>query len=199
MEELNPTNYYLKFVLKDKADSLVYHVTKEEQERVSHSIINNNTHRIFGSIIEFETLSGTIVNVNLKYVALCQSLWNAGRLEPEEESPYELVLIIDGISEPLNYDDAHVEELDLIASILQGVEPDEDAFVGFTNDDGERDFVNINNIMLMESVEYRTIYEEEMETSQQVMASSHDPRIKLRAKVEKSKTIPKAKGCESSK
>jgi hypothetical protein len=52
------------------------------------------------------------------------------------------------------YDDIDPDEIDLIASVLEGHEIGEEFFISFHDEDGERNLIKGNRIMLMESIRY---------------------------------------------
>jgi hypothetical protein len=52
-----------------------------------------------------------------------------------------LSLLIDGMPEPLEYVDTDGNEIALIATTLEGIEPGEERFISFTDDDGEENLI----------------------------------------------------------
>ncbi len=155
---LNLKHYYLKFLLKGVGEPLIYEVTKEEWEGVSRWLFHHDP-LVLGSLLTFTSLNGRVVNINPKYIALCQELWDVGIPVPEEydeeESLYDLIMYVDGISEPLCNMEADPSDIGMIAAIMEAGEDEVGEFVTFVDQDGERNWLIVGNIMLMESIEYR--------------------------------------------
>lgn len=186
---LNLKHYYLKFFLNRVREPLIYEVTKDEWEGVSHWFHHRNP-LVLGSLLTFTTTSERVVNVNPKYIALCQELWDVGMAlakedQSEEEDVYDLIMYVDGISEPLCNVEADPADIDMIAAIMEAGEDEASEFVTFIDQDGERNWLIVGNIMLMESIEYR----EELEDLQaELEATSRKKR--RRPKAQKAREAP---------
>jgi hypothetical protein len=165
---LNLKHYYLKFFLRGVREPLIYEVTKEEWEGVSHWFRHRDP-LVLGSLLTFETATGRVVNVIPKYVALCQELWDVGipiqKGKDPEESPYDLIMYVDGISEPLLNMEIDPDDVNMMTSILEAGGDEADEFVTFIDQDGERNWLMAGSIMLMDSIEYREEIEEETASS----------------------------------
>jgi hypothetical protein len=166
MQDFSPTtlnleNHYLKFTLEGRAEPIVYRVSKETSERVAKCFDAMDDFALTGAV-EFDILSGRMVNVCPRYVVMCHALWDHGPLAPEEEEDNDLILYVLGVAEPETSWDADLEELVEISSVLQHAAQDMSPFVSYTDQDGEVLYVRSDKIMLMESTDYSPFLEEEI-------------------------------------
>ncbi|MEN3333533.1 MAG: hypothetical protein V7641_2898 [Blastocatellia bacterium] len=159
--------YYLKFVFKGIDQPIVYEVTKGESDRVV-ALIPTPPEQRFVRFIEFETVIGRLVNVNPFYILLCQALFDMGVIVPENGDAEDAgidderaVFRVDGMEDPLVYEDVDLEEIGLVAQFLQDPEPGQGRFVSFRDEDGETNLLKVDDIILMESGNYNLDEEED--------------------------------------
>lgn len=164
VSKLMVQNFYLKFTLQGAASPVVYEVLKKEQERVQTCFSNMN--RIDRhQLIEFDDVAGRAVHVNPKHVLMFQALWDAGLPkeppESEAEAP-DVILWVNGFSEPLQYHESDLQELASLAQALELADFEDAPFVSFTDQDGELVCIQADKIMMMESIDYSSALEEEL-------------------------------------
>jgi len=71
------------------------------------------------------------------------------------------MIVVEGMSKPLSYNDIEPDEAALVASVMAGVESDVCNFVSFTDEDGEDNLIPADKIMLLESIHYDDDFAEE--------------------------------------
>jgi hypothetical protein len=62
-----------------------------------------------------------------------------------------MTFVIEGLSEPLNYDDIEADDAALIASVMAGTEDRICNFISFLDEDGEDNVIPADKIMLLET------------------------------------------------
>jgi len=72
-----------------------------------------------------------------------------------------MVLVVEGMSKPLHYDDIEPDAAALLASFMVGTELSENGFVSFLDEDGEDNLIPADKIMLLESVHYEDELDDE--------------------------------------
>jgi hypothetical protein len=65
-------SFHVKFILADMIEPLVYEVTEEESLRIAKAILEYPGTEV-SPFLEFEDVSGRIINLNLSYTLLCQN------------------------------------------------------------------------------------------------------------------------------
>ena len=70
------TIYYLKFYIRGVAEPILYEVTKEESDRVEAELAYPSA-LAPSRFIEFETVTGRVVNVNPSYILMCWALFES--------------------------------------------------------------------------------------------------------------------------
>src|SRR5437868_479400 len=124
------TIYYLKFYIRGVAEPILYEVTKEESDRVEAELAYPSA-LAPSRFIEFETVTGRVVNVNPSYILMCWALFESQvrvpRIRVDEEEALaerERVLFwVDSLDNPLIYDDVNIEEIGRAARRMQDLEP----------------------------------------------------------------------------
>jgi hypothetical protein len=121
---------------------------------------------IEGPVVEFEDSSGRRIAVNVRFLRRCQALYDAGVFPPsaegEDETEPDMMILMEGMKEPLNYNDIDPEDAALVASVMAGIDSEECTFVSFTDEDGEPNVIAADKIMLLESLHYDDDLEEEV-------------------------------------
>jgi hypothetical protein len=157
------TSYHIKFFFKGFPRPVIYGVSKETSDDVS-SAIRDYPNQTDGPFLGFSTTTNRAVIINSDSLVLCQVLVDYGTDEPptdaDKTDEIALSLLIDGISEPQEYVDTDENEIALIATTLEGIEPGEERFISFTDDDGEENLIKARTIIIMESIPYSVDSEE---------------------------------------
>lgn len=104
------------------------------------------------------------IAVNAGYVRRCQALFDAGIYTEtdENESRPDMMIVIEGMREPLLYNDIDPEDVALVASVMTGPDSSTCNFVSFTDEDGEDNLIPVNKIMLLESIHYEDDFDEDV-------------------------------------
>ena len=73
-----------------------------------------------------------------------------------------MMILIDGMSKPLYYNDIDPDEASLVASVMAGVDDGPCNFVSFLDEDGEDNLIPVDKVMLLESIHYEDDLEDEI-------------------------------------
>ncbi|MFN2514246.1 MAG: hypothetical protein ABR568_22890 [Pyrinomonadaceae bacterium] len=132
MEEME-VRHYLTFEFSGIPDKFVYTVSEDVKNGVQQELLHRNC-EIDGPVIEFDESSGRKIAVNAEYIRRCQALFDAGIYPPkdEDESRPDMIIVIEGMSKPLYYNDIGPEDAALVASVMAGVDSSACNFVSFT-------------------------------------------------------------------
>jgi len=155
--------YYLTFEFTGVADKFVYTVAEGVKNGIREELLGRNW-EVHGTVIEFEDVSGRKIAVNARYIRRCQGLFDAGIYPARDErdnSQPDMMIVVEGMSKPLSYNDIEPDEAALVASVMAGVESDVCNFVSFTDEDGEDNLIPADKIMLLESIHYDDDFAEE--------------------------------------
>lgn len=154
MEQME-VRHYLTFEFTGIDEKFVYTVTEDVKNSVQQELLQR-TWKIDGPVIEFEERSGRKIAVNVGYVRRCQVLFDAGMFPPkdQEESEPDMMIVIEGVSKPLYYNDIDPDDAALVASVMAGVDSGVCSFVSFTDEDGEANLIPADKVMLLESIHY---------------------------------------------
>jgi hypothetical protein len=155
--------HYLTFEFTGINEKFVYIVTEEVKNRVQQELLHRNW-EIDGPVIEFEESSGRKIAVNAGYVRRCQALFDAGIFpaKGEDESEHDMMIVVEGMSKPLYYDDIDPADAALVASVIAGPDSSGCNFVSFTDEDGEANLIPADKVMLLESIRYEDEFEDEV-------------------------------------
>jgi hypothetical protein len=155
--------HYLTFEFTGNSKKFVYTVSEDIKTSVQDELLSRNW-AIDGSVIEFQDSSGRMIAVNARFLRRCQALYDAGIFPPkgEDETEPDMMIVMEGMNEPLCYNDIDPEDAALVASVMAGVDSEESSFVSFTDEDGEPNLVAADKIMLLESLHYDVELEEEV-------------------------------------
>ena len=152
----------MKFEFTGFADKFVYTVSEDVKNGIRHELLNRNW-EIDGPVIEFEESSGRKIAVNARYIRRCQALFDAGIYPAKDsEGEPEMMILIDGMSKPLYYNDIDPDEAALVASVMAGVDDGPCNFVSFLDEDGEDNLIPVDKVMLLESIHYEDDLEDEI-------------------------------------
>jgi hypothetical protein len=154
--------HYLAFEFTGLKEKFVYVVTEEVKNSVQQELLHRNW-EIEGPVVEFEESSGRRIAVNAGYVRRCQALFDAGVFPENNQDGNEpdMMIIVEGMSKPLYYDDIDPDEAALVASVMAGPDSSVCSFVSFTDEDGEANLIPADKVMLLESIHYEDEFEEE--------------------------------------
>jgi hypothetical protein len=155
--------HYLTFEFTGIADKFVDTVSEDVKNDVRHEFLHRNW-EISGPVVEFEESSGRKIVVNAEYVRRCQALFDAGIYQAKDETEHkpDMLILIEGMSKPLYYNDIDPDDAALVASVMAGVDCDACTFVSFTDEDGEDNLIPVDRVMLLESIHYEDHLEDEM-------------------------------------
>jgi hypothetical protein len=155
--------HYLTFEFRGINERFVYTVTEDVKNSVQQELLYRNW-EIAGPVIEFEETSGRKIALNAKYVRRCQALFDAGIFpsEDEDKSEADMMIVMEGVSEPLYYNDIDPDDAALVASVLAGPDSGVCNFVSFTDEDGEANLIPTDKVMLLESIHNENEFEEEV-------------------------------------
>ena len=153
--------HYLTFEFAGIGDKFVYTVSEGVKKAVQHELLHRNW-EIAGSVIEFEESGGRKIAVNAEYVRRCQALFDAGVYPPEseEEIKPDMMIVLEGMTEPLYYNDIDPDDAALVASVMAGVDSDTCNFVSFIDEDGEDNMIPVDRVMLLDSIHYEDEFDE---------------------------------------
>ena len=162
MEQME-VRHYLTFEFTGINEKFVYTVTEEVKNSVQQELLHRNW-EIDGQVIEFEENSGRKIAVNAGYVRRCQALFDAGIFSTKDEDEIEadMMIVIEGVSTPLYYNDIDPEDAALVTSVMAGADSGVCNFVSFTDEDGEANLIPADKVMLLESIHYEDELEEEL-------------------------------------
>jgi hypothetical protein len=162
MEQMQ-VRHYLTFEFAGMRGKFLYMVSEDVKNSVRHDFLQRDW-EIEGPVIEFEDTSGRKIAVNARYVRRCQALFEAGIYPTKDkpESKPDMTFVIEGMSEPLNYDDIEPADAELIASVMAGTEDRICNFISFLDEDGEDNVIPADKIMLLESIHYDDELDEEL-------------------------------------
>lgn len=162
MEQMQ-IRHYLTFELAGMQRKFVYMVSEAVKNSVRHEFLQRDW-KIEGPAIEFEDTSGRKIAVNARCVRRCQALFDAGiyPTKDEPESKPDMTFVIEGMSEPLNYNLIEPDDAALIASVMAGTEDRICNFISFLDEDGEDNMIPTDKIMLLESIHYDDELDEEL-------------------------------------
>lgn len=161
MEQME-VRHYLTFEFTGINEKFVYVVTEDVKNSVQDELLGRNWD-IEGPVVDFEEISGRKIAVNARYVRRCQALFDAGRFpKDQDESEPDMMIVIEGVSKPLNYEDIDPEDAALVASVMAAPDSSVCNFVSFTDEDGEANLIPADKVMLLESIHYEDELEEEV-------------------------------------
>ena len=162
MEQMQ-IRHYLAFEFAGIQRKFVYIVSEDVKNSVRHEFLQRDW-RIEGPVIEFGDTSGRKIAVNARYVRRCQALFDGGiyPTKAEPESKPDMTFVMEGMSEPLNYNDIEPDDAALIASVMAGTEDSICNFISFLDEDGEDNVIPADKIMLLESIHYDDELDEEL-------------------------------------
>jgi hypothetical protein len=162
MEDME-IRHYLTFEFAGLKEKFVYVVSEGVKKAVRHEFLQRDW-EIEGPVIEFEDSSGRKIAVNARYVRRCQALFDAGiyPTKDETETKPDMMFLIEGMSEPLNYNDIETDDAALVASVMAGAEDRTYNFISFLDEDGEDNVIPADKIMLLESIHYEDGLDEEL-------------------------------------
>jgi hypothetical protein len=154
--------HYLTFEFAGMNEKFVYVVSEEVKNGVRHEFLQRNW-EIEGPVIEFEDTAGRKIAVNARYVRRCQALYEAGiySTKDEQEKP-DMTFVIEGMSEPLNYNDIEPDDAALIASNMAAPEDQICNFISFLDEDGEDNLIPVDRVMLLDTIHYDDEFDEEL-------------------------------------
>jgi hypothetical protein len=154
MKEME-VKHFLTFELAGIDEKFIYTVTEDVKKWVQQELLGRNWN-IEGPVIEFEEHSGRKIAVNARYVRRCQALFDAGIFpaKAEDDNEPDLMIVIEGMSRPLYYNDIDSDDAALVASVVAGANLDAYSFVSFTDEDGEPNVIPADKVMLLESIHY---------------------------------------------
>jgi len=138
--------FFLRFVMRDAEQDLIYQVREEESDRL-RKVLHEN-HRLDETrFFWFETLKGISVAVNLAYVQGVRPSWDPVESAPNQLRSEEGIRIqFRGRSEPLEEDTEDPDLLfDLFVNLQHG--PDVVAAPSFDDEDGESSFINPHELV----------------------------------------------------
>jgi hypothetical protein len=143
-------------------EKFVYTVTEDVKKWVQQELLGRDWN-VDGPVIEFEEHSGRKVAVNARYVRRCQALFDTGILpaKAEDDNEPDMMIVIEGMSKPLCYNDIDPDDAALVASVVAGADSDAYSFVSFTDEDGEPNIIPADKVMLLESIHYENESEED--------------------------------------
>ena len=155
--------HYLTFEFPGLDDKFVYIVSEDTKNGVQQELLNKSWD-LDGPVIQFEEISGRKIAINALYVCRCQALFDTGIFpaKGEDESRADMMIVIEGMSKPLYYNDIDAADAALIASVMAESDESTCRFVSFTDEDGEANFIPADRVMLLERVPYDDEYDEEV-------------------------------------
>jgi hypothetical protein len=161
MQEME-VRHYLTFEFTGRDEKFVYVVTEETKEGVTQDLLYQDE-EIEGSVIEFEDINGRKISINRTFLRRCQAVYDAGGDPDKGEGDYkpDMIIIMEGMREPLEYLDIEPEDAALIASLVADIGLDEIGFASFVDEDGEDNLIAIDSVMLLDTLHYEDEFDEE--------------------------------------
>jgi hypothetical protein len=169
--------HYLTFEFASRDEKFVYVVTEETKEGFTKELLHKDRD-IDGPVIEFEDITGRKVSVNGDYLRRCQALYDAGVYTQgeEEEGKPDMVIVMEGMREPLTYYDIEPDDAALVASFVAGVGLGATGFVAFTDEDGEDNLIYAEKVMLLDTLHYQDEFDEESPEGAEALARRKKPK-----------------------
>lgn len=159
--------YTLKFLLDGFKKPFEYLVKKEEYERILDVFQSEDR---AASFFEFDTVDGKWILIHRKRVLRCQFLWDARseevvqeaiKIEFNESVDWEVSFYLSGMNDPLIYDGIENSEAEVIHSSLLLDAFDENTYIGFTDEDAERNFLRAKSVVALEMRDMALTFEQD--------------------------------------
>lgn len=165
--------HYLTFEFKEVDQKFVYTVTEDVKNSVHEELLGRDW-ETNSPVIEFKECSGRKISVNARYVRRCQALFDTGLFPAKDQAKTDpgMMIIIDGMTEPLYYNDIESDEALHVASVMVGVDSDSCEFVSFTDEDGEVNLIRADKVMLLERSHYKNEFEEDLPQLSQTQSAA---------------------------
>lgn len=144
--------FFLKVIFKDAQEPIFIKIRKKETERFERNIESFNKNRELSLFFVCDTIDGKHVGINIAQMQSINILWEPS-LHLEDLKYYEgpIKLLLKGRKEMIETNTEDPDELyDFYSDLEHG--PDVvGTFVGFTDEDGEKLLININDLLYIES------------------------------------------------
>lgn len=168
--------HYLTFEFAGRDEKFVYVVTEETKEGVAKEILHRDRD-VDGAVVEFEDVEGRKIAVTLEYICRCQALYDAGMYteEDEEEGKPDMLIVMDGMKEPLTYYDIEPNGAALVASLVAGIGLGVSGFASFVDQDGEDNLFAVEKVMLLDTLHYEDEFDDELPEETEVQPRRKKP------------------------
>ncbi|GAB6906136.1 hypothetical protein DESC_880143 [Desulfosarcina cetonica] len=144
--------FYLKIFFKNIEDSVFVKIRKKESERFERNIdlFNENKRRVI--FFNCDTIDGKSIGVNLAHIQAVQILWEpSAYIEDLKHYGGPIKMLLKDRKEAIETDTSDPEELHDFYSDLEHGPEIVGSFSGFTDEDGERIVININELLYIEA------------------------------------------------
>lgn len=141
------TNHYLRFIMRNNNEDVVFQVRKADSERLRISLENANFTTV--QFFWFDSLDGRSVIINLSEVQAVRYLWNpTGAASDHIRNEGMIEVILKGKDLPLELGTEELAQLyDFFASLENG--PDVQSYPSFEDEDGELIQFNASEIVMV--------------------------------------------------
>jgi hypothetical protein len=164
LAELNPVNFYVKFILMGRDQPFSYKISEDDWKAVSDQFFQYKE-TLTPTFIDFMDIArGTVVHINPDFVVLHQALFDAGNVQMKPRPGAEhnrLSIYICGMEKPLEFDFMDDSDIAGLNDDLDCFDANTMSFVNFVDGDGEENSIRVDQIMVVESPDYPREIEEE--------------------------------------
>ena len=161
-----PMNRCIKFVVHGVSRPLTYVVEKTEWDRVT-SFFEQYRPGSLPTFVEFVSVNGRVIHINAKLVLTYQGLISVRQQDnfltsDRAEKQNRVSFHVRGMAEPLHFDDLDEGEIVDLQTGLEAYDPRSHHFVSFSDAADEPHAIRGEDLILVESPNYRAKREEDL-------------------------------------